>query len=132
MIVSMLLLTFLSCMNSSQKGQRMKPIMFGGVEFLDTVHHLGDIPFEEPVRSFDFKFVNHSKRLLVILDAKPSCRCTKVEYPMKPVSTGDTSYIRVTYDGTGRSPEYFNKSVTVYTNVADNLIELKIKGVLKR
>ena len=119
-----------SCIRK-ENGQTAGTIRIGGIEFFDTIHHFGDIRMEQPVDSFDFKFVNRSGRLLVILDARTSCHCTRVFFQRQPVPPDDTSYIRVIYDGTDRSPEYFNKSVTVYTNVADELIELRIDGNLK-
>lgn len=130
LLVSGLMMVTGSCIRK-ENGKTAETIRIGGVEFFDTIHHFGDIRLGQPVDSFDFKFVNRSGRLLVILDAKTSCHCTKVFFHRRPVYPNDTSYIRVTYDGTNRSPEYFNKSVTIYTNVADEFIELRIDGNLK-
>lgn len=124
------LLSLTSCANRTSREQS-KPVKFGKVQFFDTVHHFGHIPIENPVDSFDFKFVNISDRMVVVLDAKTSCHCTKVDYSRKPIQAGDTSYIRVIYDGTGRQPEFFNKSVTVYTSAANDFIHLRIDGELK-
>ena len=106
-------------------------IKFGRVEFVDTVHHFDDISLGNPIDSFDFKFVNTSDRLIVVLDVKTSCHCTTAKYPHAPVEPGDTSYIRVIYDGTGRKPEYFYKTTTVYTSATNELIRLHIDGQLR-
>lgn len=118
----------LSSCNNEKKG---KQIVLNSIEFLDTIHHFGVIPLSNPIDSVDFKFINRGSNLLVILNAKPSCRCTKVKYPKYPISSGDTSYVRVIYDGTGRNPEYFNKSVEIYTNASSSLLKLNINGQLK-
>lgn len=131
LIISGIVLMGLTSCNQQAHKQNGNSIRFGGIEFMDTIHHFGEIRMESPVDSFDFKFVNKSERLLVILDARTSCHCTKVDFLRKPIQPGDTSFIRVTYDGTGRTAEHFNKSVTIYTNVADKMINLRIDGYLK-
>lgn len=131
-LTSFFLLIFIlaSCDFHAQKS-KSQGIRFGKVEFLDTVHDFGIIPIGSPIDTFDFKFVNISEQLLVILDVKTSCHCTKAEYSLQPILPGDTSFIRVIYDGTGRKPEYFKKTVTVYTSATNNLIHLHINGYLQ-
>ena len=99
--------------------------------FLDTLHDFGTIPMDSPVDSFDFRFVNKSGQAVVILAARTSCECTKAVFPKRPVLAGDSSYVRVIYDGTGRRPEFFNKSVTVTTSASFEDVILEISGELK-
>lgn len=101
------------------------------IEFKDTMHHFGIIHQENPIDSFDFEFTNTGTTLIVILAARTSCKCTAVKYLPKPIKPGDTSYVRVIYDGTGRNPEYFNKSVFIYTNASDKELQLRFDGVLQ-
>lgn len=84
-----------------------------------------------PVDSFDFRFVNTLDHPIVILSAKTSCECTSATYPHIPVMPDDTSYIRVIYNGNGRKPEYFNKSVKVTSSASDIDVILEITGELK-
>lgn len=102
-----------------------------GIMFLDSIHDFGQIPFESPVDSFDFRFVNMSGQAVVVLAARTSCECTKAVFPKRPVLAGDSSYVRVIYDGTGRRPEFFNKSVTVTTSASFEDVILEISGELK-
>lgn len=101
------------------------------IHFLDTINHFNRISLDNAVDSFDFQFVNMSNQPLVILSAKTSCECTIAKYPKIPVMPADTSYIRVIYDGRGRKPEYFNKSVTVVSSASFDEIVLEITGELK-
>lgn len=84
-----------------------------------------------PADSFDFRFVNTLSHPIVILSAKTSCECTTADYPYVPVMPGDTSYIRVKYNGNGREAEYFNKSVKVTSSASDIDVILEITGELK-
>lgn len=99
--------------------------------FLDSVLSMGIIPLSNPIASVDFRFVNNGTQPIVVLGAKPSCECTSVEYSYEPVLPGDTSHIIVTFDGTGRSPEFFSKSVTVTTSASSNDKILYFEGELK-
>lgn len=124
----MIVCYLVSCKSKNQD-QKVEESLF--INFFETKHHFNDIPLNNPVDSFDFIFTNKGNRLLVILHAKTSCHCTKVKYSKAPIQPGDTSFVRVIYDGTGRSPEYFNKSVDIYSNASNDIIKLHIDGNLK-
>lgn len=102
-----------------------------GICFQDTIHHFESISLQQPIDSFDFVFTNTGEGRLVVLGVETSCHCTRVNYPHEPVESGKQSYIRVFYDGTGRQPEYFNKSVKVSTNARYEPYILRISGNLK-
>lgn len=102
-----------------------------GICFQDTIHHFESIFLQQPIDSFDFVFTNTGEGRLVVLGVETSCHCTRVSYPHEPVESGNQSYIRVFYDGTGRQPEYFNKSVKVSTNARYEPYILRISGNLK-
>lgn len=73
-----------------------------------------------------FILTNTGKSLLVVHDVTTSCGCTKVEYSKQPVRPGETLELKVIYEAedTGR----FNKTVTVYCNVENSPLRLKVKG----
>lgn len=121
----------LSSCRMKQNKINSQTIKFGQIEFIDTIHHFGNVSLENPIDSFDFKFVNTSDKMVIVLDVKTSCHCTKAIYPHYPIQPGDTSYIRVIYDGTGRKPEYFSKTTRIYTSASDKLISLHIDGQLQ-
>lgn len=101
------------------------------VVFIDTLHHFGEIPLSSPIDTFDFKFVNSSQYAVLVFGAKPSCECTHAFYTHDPVMPGDTSFIRVIYDGSGRQPEYFNKTVSVTLSCLEEDVILSFDGELK-
>lgn len=104
---------------------------FGCLEFSDTLHNFGQLNVENPVDSFDFKFTNNGEYAIVVLGVSTSCDCTKAKYDHVPVMPGESSYIRVVYDGTGHGPEYFSKTVSVTTSATNDDIILSIEGELK-
>lgn len=132
MTALLLILVFsTSCRNRTSSSSVRPQLPAAGISFADTVHDFGIIPLSQPVDSFDFVFRNTGQGLLVILDVKTSCRCTEAVFPQAPIGPGEQSYIRVFYDGRGRSPEYFRKSVQVYTNAQAACIRLNIMGRLQ-
>lgn len=122
----------LMLMGACRKAPAKQEPRLAGIEFRDTVHHFGTVSLEQPVDSFDFEFTNTGKGPLVVLGVNTSCHCTRATYEQRPIEPGARSYIRVIYDGTGRTPEYFNKSVRVYTNAGDACISLRIDGRLAK
>ena len=102
-----------------------------GVVFLDTLHDFGIIPQDNPLDSFDFKFVNHTGAAMMVLAVETSCECTTATYPHVAVPDGDTSCIHVAYDGRGRGPEAFFRQVMVTTSNADDPYLLEIYGEVK-
>ena len=57
-----------------------------------------------------------------------SCGCTVPEYTKTPVKPGEKGEIKVTYNGTGKFPGHFKKSITVRTNGAVEMTRLYIEG----
>ena len=73
-----------------------------------------------------FVLTNTGTSLLVVHDVTTSCGCTKVEYSKQPVRPGETLELKVTYEA--EEAGYFNKTVTVYCNVENSPLRLKVKG----
>ena len=129
-IIHFVLLLLLTCCSRSSNNGRTHELA-GSIHFLDTVHSLGVLQTDNPVDSFDFRFVNTGSHPVVILATRSSCECTSASYPMVPVLPGDTSYVRVTYNGRGRKPEFISKSVSVTSSASVNDVLLEIYGELK-
>ncbi|MBR5481217.1 MAG: DUF1573 domain-containing protein [Bacteroidaceae bacterium] len=119
-----------SCINRNHESS-FNNIKRGEIEFLDTIHHFDIIHKDNPIDSFDFKFVNTGESLLAVIDAKTSCNCTKIHFSREPIQPGDTSYIRVIYDGKGRNSEFFAKTVIVYTSASKEFVRLHINGQIQ-
>ena len=73
-----------------------------------------------------FTFTNKGQKPLVLSNVRASCGCTVPQWPREPIAPGKEGEIKVKYNtnigGT------FNKSITVNSNAANNMIRLRIKG----
>jgi hypothetical protein len=85
----------------------------GKVEWLDRQITTGNVPFGQPV-SREFKVKNISSENLMILQVKSSCHCTVTEWDHNSIAPGQTSLIKVIYDGQKEGDFY--RIVSVITN----------------
>ena len=98
------------------------------IKFEKTTHNFGSFSEKEPVVSCVFTFTNVGEQPLVINQAIASCGCTVPEYTKTPIQPGEKGEIKVTYNGTGKFPGHFKKSITVRTNGAVEMTRLYIEG----
>ncbi|MBE6286674.1 MAG: DUF1573 domain-containing protein [Mediterranea massiliensis] len=98
------------------------------IKFDKTKHDFGKFSELEPVVTCKFTFTNIGDAPLVIHQAVASCGCTVPEYTKEPVLPGKTGVIEVTYNGAGRYPGHFKKSITLRTNAKTEMIRLFIEG----
>lgn len=98
------------------------------IKFDKTTYNFGTFSEEHPVVSCTFTFTNVGKAPLVIHQAIASCGCTVPEYTQEPVLPGKTGTVKVTYNGTGRYPGHFRKSITLRTNAETELLRLYVEG----
>lgn len=98
------------------------------IKFDKTTHNFGTFSEKEPKVSCVFTYTNTGELPLVINQAVASCGCTVPEYTKTPVQPGEKGEIKVTYNGTGRFPGHFKKSITVRTNGAVEMTRLYIEG----
>ncbi len=75
-----------------------------------------------------FSFTNNGDKPLVINQAVASCGCTVPEYTKSPIAPGAKGEIKVTYNGTGKFPGHFKKSITVRSNGKIEMTRLYIEG----
>lgn len=97
------------------------------IKFEKTSHNFGSFPETEKV-TCTFKFTNTGDNLLVIHQAIASCGCTVPQYPKQPIKPGENGEIKVTYDGSGKFPGHFKKSITLRTNAKQEIVRLYIEG----
>ena len=93
-----------------------------------TSHDFGSFSESNPKVSCVFAFENVGEQPLVINQAIASCGCTVPEYTKEPVKPGEKGEIKVTYNGAGKFPGHFKKSITVRTNGAVEMTRLYIEG----
>ena len=98
------------------------------IKFEKTTHDFGTFSEKSPVVTCTFTFSNVGEKPLVINQAMASCGCTVPEYTKTPVKPGETGEIKVTYNGTGKYPGHFKKSITVITNGVTEKTRLYIEG----
>ena len=113
----------LVCGMTAVMAQKPAPIKFD-----KTTHNFGSFSENEPKVSCSFTFTNIGEQPLVINQAIASCGCTVPEYTKTPIQPGEKGEIKVTYNGTGKFPGHFKKSITVRTNGAVEMTRLYIEG----
>jgi hypothetical protein len=98
------------------------------IKFDKLTHDFGKFSESSPVVTCTFTFTNTGNKPLVINQAVASCGCTVPEYTKDPIQPGQKGSIKVTYNGTGKFPGHFKKSITVRTNAKVEMTRLYIEG----
>lgn len=113
---------------AQEKQQEVKPREKGEMKFEHTRHNFGIFAIDTAVVTHDFIFTNVGKAPLIIHQANASCGCTVPEYTLEPIMPGEKGKITVTYNGKGRRPGVFRKSITVHNNGKQTPLRLYIEG----
>ena len=95
------------------------------IKFDKLTHDFGSFSEKSPVVTYTFTYTNVGEQPLVINQAVASCGCTVPEYTIKP---GEKGEIKVTYNGAGKFPGHFKKSITIRTNGVVEMTRLYIEG----
>ena len=98
------------------------------IVFEKTTHDFGTFSENDPVVSCTFTFTNEGTAPLVIHQAIASCGCTVPTYTRMPIKPGEQGKIDITYNGHGKYPGRFKKSITVRTNSKDSMVRLYVTG----
>ena len=101
------------------------------IRFEKLTHDFGTFPDSSPKVTCVFNFTNVGTLPLVINQAIASCGCTVPEYPKTPIKPGAKGQIKVTYNGAGKFPGHFKKSITVRTNGAIEMTRLYVEGTME-
>ena len=101
------------------------------IKFDKTTMDLGKFPESNPVQKCTFTFTNTGNAPLIINQAIASCGCTVPEYTKEPVAPGKTGTINVTYNGKGKFPGFFKKTITIRTNGKTEMTRLYISGEME-
>lgn len=99
------------------------------LQFKEEVFDFGNVIEESGPVAHEFVFTNAGTKPLQILAVQPSCGCTTPGWSKEPIMPGKTGTIKAQYDPKGR-PGYFNKSLTVTTDVDNQPVILQIKGTV--
>lgn len=97
--------------------------------WLEQVHNFGAFDEEMGVVTCRFGAVNTGTEPLIILNATANCGCTRPEFDSAPVAPGDTAWVTVGYNPSGR-PGKFEKYIAVTTNASEKRMKLEITGTV--
>jgi hypothetical protein len=98
------------------------------ITFDKTTHNYGTFSEKAPIQKCVFTFTNTGDQPLVINSAVASCGCTVPKYTKSPIKPGETGTINVTYNGKGKFPGHFKKTITVRSNGTPEMVRLYIEG----
>ena len=98
------------------------------IKFEKTSHDFGEFSEKNPVVECVFKYKNTGDKPLVINQAVASCGCTVPSYTKKPIAPGESGEIKVVYNGEGKFPGHFKKSITIRSNAETEMVRLYITG----
>jgi hypothetical protein len=99
------------------------------LQFKEEVFEFGNIMEDKGPVSHEFVFTNTSNRPVKILTVQASCGCTTPGWTKEPIEPGKNGFIQASYNPKGR-PGFFNKSLTVTTDLEPSPILLYIKGTV--
>lgn len=91
-------------------------------------YDFGKFSENSPVQKTTFTFTNMGTAPLVINQAVASCGCTVPSYTKTPIKPGEKGKIDITYNGKGKFPGHFKKTITVRTNGTPEMTRLYIEG----
>ena len=100
------------------------------ISFDKLTNDLGTFSEANPVQKCTFTFTNTGDKPLIINQAVASCGCTVPQYTNSPMKTGAKGTITVTYNGKGKFPGHFKKTVTIRTNGVPEMTRLYVEGVM--
>ena len=98
------------------------------IKFDKVSYDFGTFSESNPVQECVFTFTNVGQAPLIINQAVASCGCTVPSYTKEPIAPGKTCAIKVTYNGKGKFPGHFKKSITVRTNGSVEMTRLYVEG----
>lgn len=97
------------------------------ITFKKTDHNFGTFK-EDAAQTIEFVFTNTGDKPLVVQQAVASCGCTIPSFSKEPIAPGKTGVVKVLYNGKGKFPGKFKKSISVQSNAANSLVRLYVEG----
>lgn len=100
------------------------------IKFDKLVHNFGTFSESNSVQKCTFVFTNTGNAPLVINQAIASCGCTIPSYTKAPIKPGEKGKIEITYNGKGKFPGHFKKSITIRTNGVTEMTRIYVEGTM--
>ena len=104
------------------------PTEGASIKFDKTTHNFGTFSEANATQKCTFTFTNTGDKPLVINQAVASCGCTVPKHTKTPVAPGAKGTIEVVYNGQGKFPGHFKKTITVRSNGTPEMVRLYIEG----
>ena len=101
------------------------------IKFDKLTYDFGKFSENTPVQKCTFTFTNVGNAPLIINQAVASCGCTVPKYTKQPIAPGQKGSLTVTYNGKGRFPGHFKKTITVRTNGKTEMVRLYVEGTME-
>ncbi|MBR0490073.1 MAG: DUF1573 domain-containing protein [Prevotella sp.] len=120
-ILMMTLLVFSMMATAQAQGQ-------AEIKFDKVTHNFGTFSEKDGLQKTTFTFTNVGQAPLVINQVVASCGCTIPTYDKKPIQPGQKGTIEVSYNGKGKFPGTFKKSITVRSNAKTEMTRLYVEG----
>lgn len=98
------------------------------IKFDQIKHDFGKFDESQGIQKCTFTFTNVGDAPLVINQAIASCGCTIPTFTKEPIMPGKTGKIEVSYNGKGKFPGPFKKTITVRTNGKIEMTRLYVAG----
>ncbi|MCH7413308.1 DUF1573 domain-containing protein [Belliella sp. R4-6] len=102
------------------------PSTLGQFKFEDVEFDFGTIAEGKTVDHV-FNFVNEGQAPLVISNVTASCGCTTPDYSKTPVKPGESGFIKVSFNSTGK-PGTQAPTVSIQANTSPSVNRLRLKG----
>jgi hypothetical protein len=99
------------------------------VQLIDSVYNFGTVTDGEKVE-YSFRFRNTGKNSLIVTATHTSCGCTVSEKPEQPVKPGETGFIKVVFNSSGKVGD-IRKEITVISNAMPVFPALQLTGLVK-
>ena len=98
--------------------------------FEETTHNFGQIPTNKIVEK-EFEFTNSGEKPLNIIDYQSDCECITAELPQQEILPGESNYIKITFNTSGRKGLQFH-GIVLTTDAKIPEKKLFIRGVMER
>ena len=104
---------------------------YAEIKFDTLRHNFGKFSKADPIVKCTCGITKTDTAPLIINQAFATCGCTVPTWPNKPIKPGERGEIEVTYNGKGKFPGHFQKTVTVRTNGVTEVVRLTIEGLME-
>lgn len=122
LFIAMMLISGIAFANAQEEKKQAE------IKFDKTTHDFGKFSEADPIVTCVFTYTNVGETPLIINQAVASCGCTVPEYTKKPIMPGEKGEIKITYNGAGKFPGHFKKSITIRTNGVVEMSRLYVEG----